>query len=472
MPLHTPAADRLLAGAAQVDITPRWPAHLSGDVGAYRPARLVGDPLFARALVLETDGRRVCIVGLDVTIVTGDYTDWIRREAASRYGLKPEAVMVHAIQTHSAPSLGYFMLDPDFPDLPEEFEWVRGTEERYSRFAAERAVEAIGQAVGRLRPVSLGVASGIEGRWAHNRRAVMRDGTVGMPGPSWQGGAAGPTWIRYIEGPIDPELGVLCFRDDRLGMAGMLLSYTCHPVHVFPRLIVSADWPGAWAAALRRHHGDDCVPVVLNGCCGNINPWPPFDPAYVEDHVAMGRALADRAQALIDEMAFGEAAELDFRTRTIRLPIRALTDDERVFCDRVLGASPVPQWTDATRTRIDPDWMTAASLRSVDLLRQRDGALAYEIQVLRVGPVALVGLPGEPFVEGQLRLKLASPAYPTYVVHCTTQYVGYLPTREGLARGGHEAVTRYWAKLEPDALDLVVDAAIEVLAELFGATGT
>jgi hypothetical protein len=94
--------------------------------------------------------------------------------------------------------------------------------------------------------------------------------------------------------------------------------------------------------------------------------------------------------------------------------------------------------------------------------------LDYEIQAMRIGNTAIVGLPGEPFVEGQLRLKMASPAAHTIVAHCTSHYAGYLPTREAVPRGGHECETRFWSKLEPDALDTVIDAAVEVLNELFG----
>ncbi len=102
------------AGAAEVDITPKAGIHLAGDVGRWRPAKLALDPLFARALVLESGGKRLCLVVLDLTIVTEEYTGLIREEAALRFGLEPSAVMVHATQTHTAPSLGHFMFDESF----------------------------------------------------------------------------------------------------------------------------------------------------------------------------------------------------------------------------------------------------------------------------------------------------------------------------------------------------------------------
>jgi hypothetical protein len=100
-------------------------------------------------------------------------------------------------------------------------------------------------------------------------------------------------------------------------------------------------------------------------------------------------------------------------------------------------------------------------------MRQRSPVFEYEVQVLRIGDTAFVGLLGEPFVECGLRIKLASPTYPTYIVHCTTTYVGYIPIREAFDRGGHEVNTRYWAKLVPEAIDLIVEGATGVLRDVF-----
>lgn len=453
-------------GAARADISPALGTHLSGDIARHRPAIGQLDPLYARATVIEAAGRRICFLSLDVTIVCQEYTALIRREAAERFGLPPEAVMVHATQTHSAPSMGVFMLDPAFPPLTEDLEWLTGSERAYGDMAAERAIQAIGEACANLRPASIGSASAIEGRLAFNRRAVTRDGNVTMPGPSWAGGDAGPTWIRYIEGPMDPEVGVLAARDDRGDLSAAIVHHTCHPVHVFPRPEVSADWPGALCDELQRLSGGDTMVSVANGACGNINPWPPFDPDYVEDHMRMGTLLAQAAQKAIAGMEFAPEGSVDWAVRHMPLPLRKVPTHELEWARGVLGDRPAASW-DADHAGVNYEWMVAASIYSVDLLRRRSTTLDYEVQVLRVGDTAIIGLPGEPFVEGQLTLKLTSPATQTYVAHCTTQYVGYIPTREALTRGGHEVDTRYWAKLTPQALDQVVLTASELLAAMW-----
>ncbi|HOF90033.1 MAG TPA: hypothetical protein PLZ36_18305, partial [Armatimonadota bacterium] len=256
----------LHAGAAQTDITPAAGVQLAGDIGRYRPAKLVLDPLYARALALRDGERALAIIALDLCIVSKPQCRRIRALAAERHGIEPDALMIHATQTHTAPGLGHFMLDDDFPGIPEDYAWIRGGDPAYDELVIARALDALGQALAAMRPVQVGAGSGIEGRYAYNRRAVLRDGSIGMPWKGWQGGKLGPTDILYVEGPMDPEVGVLCLRGDDLHPVAMLLNYACHPVHVFPQPLVSADWPGAWCAAMRARFGG--TPMVLNGCCG------------------------------------------------------------------------------------------------------------------------------------------------------------------------------------------------------------
>ena len=457
----------MLAGAGQVDITPPAGTHLSGDIARHRPARLVLDPLYAKAVVLETEGRRVGILALDVTIVTADCTARIREAACARLGISEDALMVHATQTHSAPSLGRFMLDPAFDDvIPPDAEWVSGCEKAYADWAVGRAVEALEAAAASLEPVDVGVASAIDGRWAHNRRAVRNDGTVAMPGPL-RDNPLGPTWIRYLEGPIDPEVGVLALRRRSGRLLALLLNYGCHPVHVFPSLLVSADWPGAWAEEVRRRLGHDCLPIVLNGPCGNVNPWNPYDPYYRNDHRCMGRGLADTTAKVLQTLEFSPVATLDWCVSCLPIPVREVEEERLAWARRVLEESPAPRWADDAHSSVDWDWMIAASVHGVHLLREREGTVDYEIQVLRIGDTALVGLPGEPFAELGLAVKMASPACRTYIAHCTSHYVGYIPTPEAFPRGGHECETRYWAKLVPEAYDLILSRTSQVLGRIF-----
>lgn len=454
------------AGAAAIDITPKPGTHLGGSVGGYRASQAVLDPLYARAAVFSSGDRSVCFLALDTIIITREYTDRIRSAAASRFGLDPDAIMVHATHTHSAPSLGHFMVDDEYPEIPADKQFVRGGDLSYAAPAAELAVEAIGQALANLEEVSLAFGTGVADGIAYNRRAIMRDGKVTMP---WMFSSrdypAGRTDILHIEGPVDPEAGMLCARNNNGRIITMLLAFACHPVNQFarPSAAVSADWPGAWAHEMRGLAGKHCHPVVLNGCGGNINPIPPFQPDFVPDHRKMGRVLADVSSRILETLQFSPDDRIDFITREIQLRVREVDSTELAQAEDYLSRHPEPPWMEDEPKLIDPQWSRAAWLRSIEMLRQRTPEISYEIQVFRVGHAAFVSLPGEPFIEGQLAIKQDSPFSFTQVVHCTTQYIAYFPTRDAYPRGGHES---FFCKVVPGSLEQIVAASVDMLHEL------
>jgi hypothetical protein len=467
------SAAGLVAGAAAVDITPPPGTHLAGDgMGQHRPAGAVLDPLYAKALVLGCGETRVALVVLDLLAVTRPWTERIRAGAA-RLGFAAEAVIVHATQNHSSPSLGRMMLDEDFPlALTPATEHLSGAEEAYCQRAVDGALAALQQACSRLRPATLGHGTGSEGRLAHNRRGIRKDGTIAMP---WffsrQQQPLGPTSLRCLEGPMDPEVGLAALRGDDGTPLALLLHYSCHPVHAFAapglRTAVTADWPGAWAAGLSGLLGTTCPALVLNGCCGNLNPWPPYEADYQPDHRRMGAQLAELARHIYGGVQCRPVTTLAWRHRVVELDYRTVPPARLAEVERILAADPQPRFR--PDGQVAGDWFLAASTRSIALSQRREPRFPYQIQAVRVGDLAIVSLPGEPFVEGQLALKLRSPAPLTLVAHMCTQYVGYLPTREAATRGGHEANPEctFWAKFAPDSLDRVVDAAAGLLAELF-----
>jgi hypothetical protein len=63
-----------------------------------------------------------------------------------------------------------------------------------------------------------------------------------------------------------------------------------------------------------------------------------------------------------------------------------------------------------------------------------------EIQALRLGPAALLGIPAEVFAQIGLDVEGGSPFPLTAVVELANGWEGYLPTREAFAEGGYETL--------------------------------
>lgn len=477
---------QLKAGSSAIEITPPPGTQLAGAIGKPRPVEEVRDPIYAKALVLEQDAKKFCILVLDVTAITKAWATAIRQAATERFGVDTDAVMVCATQTHSAPALGHGFTEFHCEYVPEDMRWLLGGDDAFHELAVERVVTAIEQAIAKLEPVTVAAASGIEGRVAYNRRFVMRDGRADM-NPA----TAGPQ-IRYVEGPMDPEVGVVSFRNNAGQVVAVLLHHTCHPNHGYPHHYVSADWPGAWSNGVKAIFGEQCVPIVLNGCCGNIHHHNQLDPHHVDNLDRMAQLLTQTTASILPRLEYKEIDVLDWKSTHLPIPWREF--DPHVFqnAHKLLRKYPAPVWVkeegkkvplleyfeQESRTfqpyekgaQVAWDWVYAISLLDVEKQLQRGPHFDYEIQVLRIGDIALAALPGEPFVEGQLRIKLESPTYPTYIAHMANTYAGYIPTAGALQRGGYESRPGSHSKLAPQALEMIVEAAGELLHEIFIAT--
>ena len=91
--------------------------------------------------------------------------------------------------------------------------------------------------------------------------------------------------------------------------------------------------------------------------------------------------------------------------------------------------------------------------------------IPVEISAIAVGDVALVGLPGEIFVQLGMAIKERSPFEHTYLVELCNDSIGYVPTEVAYGEGGYEATN---TRLQPGTGEQFVETALEVLAELHG----
>ncbi len=418
----------LRAGFAQVDITPPLGTEKAGWL-RLRIAEEILDPVYARTLVLESNGTLMGFVSLDLLSVRWTQVDQIRT-AAESLGIPKTNLMVAATHNHAGPAIVC----------------AGGTtrDDRYIEFMVAGVTHALQQAITTMVPAKLAVASGTEGRISFIRRFIMKDGSVRTHPP------AGSPEIRCAEGVIDPELGVLCAKDHDDKVLGFIINFACHPTHHGGGTAISAGWPGQLSLAVKQAFGNNCVTVFLNGAFGNIHHGNPFDPEYVDDMNRMGRILAEDVQKLIPAMEFADDVSLAAQTTTLELPIRDIDGPYG------LGAK-YPQ-------RFPDDEIYEASIRKLRAKKaQRDYALA-EVQCLRIGDEgALVGIPAEYFVQLGLRIKMESPLPYTYVVGAANGMLGYVPHREAFERGGYETTIGMWSKLVPAAGDMLTDAAINLI---------
>jgi hypothetical protein len=446
------------------DITPELGIQLAGDIGRHRPCEEIRERLHVRALVLEEDGKRCCLLALDLLAASNAWAHRVRREVADVLGIAPEAVIFHILQNHAAPNLGHTFVTDECTLFPPEYPWLRGGDDRYNPVALAGCVTAAKEAQENLQPVTLSAGRMPDGRVAFNRRFVLRDGTA-LTHP----GRCNPN-VLHAEGPVDPEVGVLALTGADDMPVATLLHHTCHPTHGYPHRYVIADWPGAWPEMVEERLGGTALTV--NGCCGNIHHYNHIDPDYRPtdtSHREMAAKLTQTAVEVAQHLQPLDSAPLAWERTVLRLPLRLLTPEVIADAQRIIDAYPEPKFLDEEHTCVDWDWVYAAATLDLKATQDNNPYCDYEIQAFRLGDFALVTLMGEPFVEIQLRIKLESPAPYTFVAHFCNGYAGYIPTADALQRGGYETRTSNWSKFQPDALEQIGDAAVGLLQKLWSA---
>jgi hypothetical protein len=124
-----------------------------------------------------------------------------------------------------------------------------------------------------------------------------------------------------------------------------------------------------------------------------------------------------------------------YKTVRFGIPSRQFPGEVPVNAHKLPAEHPEPIWTKPEKTRFEWRWHFAASLVDLEdvLASQKD--FEYEVQALRLGDLAILALPGEPFVHAQLEMKQRSAAKRTFVAHMSNRHVGYILTREAIRRG-------------------------------------
>jgi hypothetical protein len=419
-------AQTFRAGVARADITPPVGVEMWGYTDRASGATGTLDPLYARALVLDDGKTRVAVVTLDLGRSFGRASmDDVRTRVRKDHRI--DDVIFIASHTHSGPVIEDFYEGGKVPDWEQR--------------ALDRIVGAIGEAAGKTVAARIGVGTGqiIIG---HNRRMVEGDGRVRM---LWRNATAQPT------GVIDPSVGVMRIDDQQGRPMAVLVNYACHPV-VFgsDNLRYSADYPGAMASFVERSFGGDPICFFLQGAPGDINPLNDKTPLE-ED--------ADNEMRRVGERIGKEVARVakTIQTAAPAAPELALLTEDLKFKNRwnleKLRAGLAASFGPRLASRYEKYIVPEMALTVTTLVINRE--------------IALVGLPGEPFVGLQLMLKERSPLAMTFLCGYTNGYFGYFPTIRDAVSGGYGAdsvVTR----VEVGAGERMVDRGIINIYRILG----
>jgi neutral ceramidase len=400
------SAAQMLAGAAQVDITPPPGLPMYGffnRITRHQVSSGTLDPLYARVLVLQAGEKRLALVTLDLGRTFNEA--WLDRlRAAARTESRIDALVVTASHTHSGPNI----LD----------EYPGGRPPPWEDAALEKISSTIRQVTERLEPVRIGTGYG-NANIGYNRRRVNADGSVTM---LWQNPE------RVPNGPMDTTVGVI--RVDRMDGTplAILVNYACHPTTIgSDNLLYSSDFVGPMLATVSGSFAGNPVCFFLQGAAGDIRAYYTSNPNDRGADSKPGSPGYDLGT---------EAARVAKIIETQPVPVPSLD-----FADDIMAFG----W------RWDAQEFRAGLLRKYGPLVFEDHAgllasdsppasLSLHVTTVLINKrIALVGMPGEPFVAFQVDWRNRCPVHESFFLGYTNGYFDYFPTILAASQGGYGA---------------------------------
>jgi hypothetical protein len=392
-------ADEMKAGVAKVDITPPLGVQMWGYFDRLKGAEGILDPLYARVLVLETGNTRLAYVDLDLGRTFGPTSlDKLHKTVKEESGI--DGLIVQATHTHAGP-----VIQDVYPSGTPSWETAD----------LEKIAQAIRQAQLSAVPVRMGVGYG-EAYIGYNRRRVDSDGAITMV---WQNPEKMPTW------PVDPTITLL--RVDRMDgqPLAILVNYATHPVTFGPdNMKFSADYPGVMCKVVEQAFDQKPLVFLVQGGAGDINVYDattPVSQGAVSRRDWAGETIGKAVIAAAKEINSSAEPDPSIDFKEDILPIQLRWDAAKFRNELLQEISP-----EAFRIFASPIEGTMHMPLTTALINKK---------------IAIMGIPGEPFVQFQMMWHGQCPADNCLFLGYTNGYYGYFPTIQAASEGGYGATS-------------------------------
>jgi hypothetical protein len=371
--------------------------------------------LFAHGLVLWGGGDPIVIVSLDWCEVRNESYERWRAELARAAATSRERVLLSCVHQHDAP----------YTDrVAQELLTRAGVIETklcdtsFEDRMISRCAEALRDAARKARRVThIGAGQARIEQLASNRRYLRPDGTV-----SWGRTSAtrDPALRALPEGLIDPFVKTISFWDGDTALAA-LSCYSTHPMSYYGKGDVSADFVGM-ARATRQRATPGVIQIYASGCSGDT-----IAGKYNDGSPEMRPILASRLSGGI-ERAWAATRRtpvegLRFRNAKLRLAPRAGAEFTIEAFERRLEDTSL-KFQVRSEAALGLAWR-----------KRLDAGHSIDVPCISLGPVDLLLLPAEAFVQYQLWAQEARPNRFVIALGYGECAPGYIPTARDAAEG-------------------------------------
>jgi hypothetical protein len=404
------------------DVTPPLGHPLCG--GWIEPARAVDDPLRALGVVLLGSGKPVVLCAVDWCGIRNDAHESWRKALADTAHTVPACVAVQCVHPHNAP-----FADLEAEKLLQAANGPPSLDLKFHERAVTQTADALKASLAKtIRFTHVGRGQAKVERVASNRRIVGEDGKV--------------KYIRYsatkepkiqaeLERLIDPWLKTLSFWDGEKPLAA-LHYYATHPMSYYGDGRVTSDFCGL-ARDKRRQDEPAIFQAYFTGCAGNVTAGKYNDGAKENRPILRDRIYV-AMKAAWQATTRHEVKAWKWRVEPVKLPPRS----EKAFGEeesrRVLADAK------ESKARRGNAAFQLAWLKRIDR--------PIDFTCLDFGVAQVLHLPGEPFVEYQLKAQQLKKDSFVCVAGYGDGGPGYIPTDAAYLEGGYEPTVALLAPSE------------------------
>ena len=416
----TPKSSELRAAAFSCNVTPPIGSPLEE---CHPPvATSVESPLLAKGVVLSDGETRYALCAFDYCELRSGGHDLFRRKIADAIEVNELQVEVHCIHQHDAPlyDVDAELIMSMVPSPP------RIANLDFLQTASDRVAAAAREAMGQLEPwTAVGFGKARVEKFASNRRVPMPDGSIGVRYSS----CTDPVLTAAPEGLIDPWMRTITLFNGERPIV-RLHYYASHPQSYYGQGHINPDTPGI---ARERLEKEERIPqIYFTGCAGNIAAGK-----YNDGSPAARVQLADRLyqgmKGAIAATQTERCTEITRKASLVRFALRTDTNFSEAHFREAL-VDPNQPYQERTKSATGLAWYARLKVRpSVDL------------SCYQFGPVRILHLPGEAFIEYQLYAESLCPNNFLAAAAYGELGTGYICTEKAFAQGGYEPTQSFVA---------------------------
>ena len=431
-------------GVSRICITPPLGTPLSG---YFEPRYTSGvhDELYATAVAFDDGKSKAVVISLDLCGLKNQW--WLDdcKKMISDYCQIPiEAIIVTCSHTHTGPIVG-----PDIKDSGAD------SNKSYDNFLMLCLRDAAFGALADVKASKFYIAENNVDDLAFCRIFRMKDGSV-RTNP----GVCNPDILHPLAEPNEQMTLVKIIREDAEDI--ILVNFGVH-ADCIGGDVISADWPGVMRDTIESIY-PDAFCVFLQGCEGDLNTINVKGMIHGKGFAraaSNGHRIAGAVIQVLDDVREISLENIAFANKTIFIP----TNQENHRLDEARCIVELHRQERDDEIEDDGSGITTIVSEAIRIIDLENGPeeFKFNLSAIKIGDMAIVGLPGEPFSEIGKRIIENSPFEKTLICVLTDGGEIYFPTTFVIGEGGYEARS---SVVKKGADDIIVNNALELLNEL------